>query len=94
MSAENSRRRLRPVAGDVRFGRLVEQLCRHGSRPVTELLVQLGAERMCRTEIDILVKRYVASLEAIGPETLRAVGGDRMAPTPIHRIHDRGGDDP
>jgi hypothetical protein len=57
---------------DWRFRRDVERLHRLGPRVLHEFLAELGAARMCRTEIEILARRYArldpAILDALGIE--------------------------
>ena len=70
---------------DARFARAVERLPALGPRPLLEMLVELAATRLLRTEIEQAVARDAG----INPATLAAVGGDRPAPAPIHLISDR-----
>jgi len=58
---------------DVRFRRDVEQLHRLGPRAIVELLTELAAERLLRTEIEALVAHYAR----LDPTTLDAAGGQR-----------------
>jgi Ser/Thr protein kinase RdoA (MazF antagonist) len=55
---------------DARFRRDVERLHRLGPRPLAEMLAELAARRLLRTEIDALVARYArldgAALDAAG----------------------------
>jgi hypothetical protein len=46
----------------------VERLHRLGPRVLYEFLAQLGAARLCRTEIEGRARRYAASLAALGIE--------------------------
>jgi hypothetical protein len=68
--------------GDVRFWRAIEQLHRRGPRAYGEMLIELAATRLLRTEIEALVMRYAG----IDPDVLRAAGGDRFAPLPLHVV--------
>jgi hypothetical protein len=61
---------------DARFRRDVKRLHRLGVRALYEMLVDLGARRLVRTEIERLVARFAR----IDPEALAAAGGDRMPP--------------
>jgi hypothetical protein len=70
------------AVADLRFERQVRLLHRLGPRPVAELLAELGAERNIQTIIDRKLARYTK----LTPEQLRATGGDRFPPTPIHRV--------
>ena len=57
---------------DRRFYRDVERLHRLGPRAVYELLAELGARRMVRTEIEVMLHRYArldpAMFDALGVE--------------------------
>jgi len=70
---------------DARFRRDVERLHLLGPRSIYELLAELGAARLLRTEIEALVARYVA----LDPAAVPAVGGKRMPPRPLHRVSSR-----
>jgi hypothetical protein len=56
---------------DAAFRRDVEHLHRLGPRAVGELLIELGARRMVRTEIELLLRRY----RRLDPAIVAAVGG-------------------
>ena len=56
---------------DARFRRNVARLHAHGARALHELLVELAAQRMIRSEIETLVARYAG----IDPAALDAAGG-------------------
>jgi hypothetical protein len=69
---------------DARLARQVAQLWQLGPRPIFELLVELGAERLIRTPIETKVTKYV---DRLLPGALAAAGGDRMPPpVPLHRV--------
>ena len=61
---------------DARFRRDVQRIHALGPRAVFELLAELGARRLLRTEIEGLAARYAA----IDPRALAAAGGDQMVP--------------
>ena len=67
---------------DLRLERDVERLCRLGPRPILELLQEIGAERGILT----LIEDRAAVYAGLDPACLSAVGGDRIAPTPIHEV--------
>jgi hypothetical protein len=71
-----------PDLADFRLQRAVAKLHRLGPRPLYELLVELGAQRLIRSEIEALVYKYAA----IDPAVLRAAGGDRLAPWSPHVV--------
>src|ERR1700730_13082664 len=54
---------------DARLARQVEQLWRLGLRPIFQLLVELGAERMIRMPIETKVTRFI---ERLSPAMLAA----------------------
>jgi len=70
---------------EARFARAVERLHGLGPRPFLEMLVELAATRLLRTEIKQVVARYAR----IKPAALAAVGGNRSPAPPIHPIADR-----
>jgi hypothetical protein len=63
---------------DLRFRHDVIRLHALGPRAVYELLAELGASRLLRTEIEQLVGCY-ADLD---PDIVRAVGADKLPPLP------------
>lgn len=67
---------------DLRFQRAVQRLHRCGPRAVYELLAEIGAARLCRTDIEQRVERFVR----LSPETCAAVGADRFAPVPLREV--------
>jgi hypothetical protein len=67
---------------DVRLQSAVKRLHKCGPRPVYEMLVELAARRMLRTEIEALVFKYAA----INLPALEAAGGRQFAPVPLHPI--------
>jgi hypothetical protein len=67
---------------DLRFRADVARL----HRAVFELLTELGAQRLCHTEIEQLVGQYAA----LDPEQVRAVGAGRMPTLPPLRLVDGG----
>ena len=70
---------------DLRFRRAVERLHRLGPRALYELLIELAASRLIRTEIERQVERYAALDQAV----LHATGGDRFPAAALHLVHDR-----
>jgi hypothetical protein len=67
---------------ELRFRRDVEQLHRLGPRAIYELLAELGARQLLRSEIEALVGRY----SRVDPVALRLAAGDRMPPTPLRAL--------
>ncbi len=52
-------------------------------RDVTRLR-EIGARYLCRTWIDLCLDAY----RRLDPEIVRALGGDRLPPPPIHAVGD------
>jgi len=80
-SAGNRLRRA-GVQADQRFRNDVIRLYALGPRVIYELLAELGARRLCRSEIEQLVGQYAQ----LDPKMLRAVWADRMPPLPPLRV--------
>jgi hypothetical protein len=74
-----------PDLADFRLQRAVAKLHRLGPRPLYELLVELGARFLLRTEIETLVAEYIA----LDPAAVEAVGADHFAPPPTRQIWGR-----
>jgi hypothetical protein len=68
---------------DAKFQRAVARLYRYGPRVQVEFLAQLGAARMCRSEIENLIEEYLARLD---PAVVQWVGADRIVPLPPPRL--------
>ena len=82
------------TAADLRFARQVERLCRFGSRPIFELLREIGGERLLREPTEAKVDDYVRRLEALGPKILAVIGADRLPSPPLHVITTSGAGGP
>ncbi len=67
---------------DSRFARDVERILALGSRPIIELLIEIGEQRLCRTYLEQRVRRY----SEIDPEHLAALGGDRFPRPPLYGV--------
>jgi hypothetical protein len=79
-------------SAEIGFEHQVERLIAlAGARGMAELLAELGRERMLRQVIETKVALYVGCLEALGRETLAALGADRLPNPPIHEIKASGG---
>jgi hypothetical protein len=70
---------------ELRFRRDIERLHRLGPRALHALLAELGARRLIRTEIEVLVARYAR----LDDETVRTACGDRFPPTPLYLVRRR-----
>jgi|SRR5579862_4159816 len=68
---------------EIRFAHAVGRLHRLGARATFELLAELAAARMLRTEIEAMVERYVSDLDA---GALAALGADRFPLLPLHAV--------
>ena len=67
-----------PLA-DFRLARDVERVLALGPRPIIELLIEIGEQRLCRTYLEQRVRRYAE----IDPEHLEAFGGDTFPLPPL-----------
>ena len=70
-----------PIA-DFRLARDVERILALGPRPIIELLIELGEQRLCRTYLEQRLRRYAE----IDPEHLAALGGDRFPRPPLYEV--------
>ena len=70
-----------PLA-DFRLARDVERILALGPRPIIELLIEIGEQRLCRTYLERRIRRYAE----IDPEHLATVGGDRFPRPPLYEV--------
>ena len=70
------------AVADLAFRRKVERILALGSRPIIELLIEIGEQRLCRTYLEQRVQRYAE----IDPEHLAALGGDRFPRPPLYEV--------
>ena len=70
------------MVADLRFRRNVERVCSLGTRAVSELLSEIGAERAIQHLVDRKVERY-ADLD---PDLVQALGGNRFAKPPLRLV--------
>ena len=70
-----------PLA-DFRLARDVERVLALGPRPIIELLIEIGEQRLCRTYLEQRVRRYAE----IDSEHLTALGGDRFPRPPLYEV--------
>ncbi len=70
-----------PIA-DFQLARDVERILALGPRPITELLIEIGEQRLCRTYLERRIRRY----SEIDPEHLAALGGDTFPRPPLSEV--------
>ena len=70
------------IVSDLQYRQTVERVHSLGSRALAELLAELGVERKIMPGIREKLERYAS----IDPQALRALGGDRFPPTPLHAV--------
>ncbi len=67
---------------DSRLARDVERILALGPRPIIELLIEIGEQRLCRTYVEQRVQRY----SKIDPEHLAALGGNTFPRPPLYEV--------
>ncbi len=70
-----------PLA-DHQLARDVERLWALGPRVITELLTEIGEQRLCRTYLEERVRRYAE----IDPEHLASREGDTFPRPPLYEV--------
>ncbi len=70
------------IVADMQFRQAIERVHSLGSRALAEMLAELGVERSIMPAIHEKLERY----GSINPEALRALGGDRFSPAPLHEV--------
>ncbi len=70
-----------PLA-DSQLARDVERVLALGPRPIIELLIEIGEQRLCRTYLEQRVRRYAE----IDPEHLAALGGEHFPRPPLYEV--------
>ena len=65
-----------------RLARDVERILALGPRPIIELLIEIGEQRLCRIYLEQRLRRYAE----IDPEHLAALGGDRFPRPPLYEV--------
>ena len=70
-----------PLA-DHQLTRDVERILALGPRPIIELLIEIGEQRLCRTYLEQRIQRYAE----IDPEHLAALDGDRFPRPPLYEV--------
>ncbi len=67
---------------NLRLARDVERILALGPRPIIELLIEIGEQRLCRTYVEQRVQRY----SEIDPGHLEALGGDTFSRPPLYEV--------
>ena len=67
---------------DFRLARDAERVWALGPRAITELLIEIGEQRLCRTYDAQRVQRY----GEIDPKHLAAAGGDTFPRPPVYEV--------
>ncbi len=67
---------------DYQFARNVERVLVLGPRPITELLLETGEQRSCRTYLEQRLQRYAE----IDPEHLTALRGNTFPRPPLYEV--------
>ena len=70
------------VRSDFRFQRDIERLYKLGPRVLSELLAEIGEQRLCRTYLELRVRRYAE----IDPKHLAALGADHFPRPPVYEV--------
>ncbi len=64
------------------LARNVERILALGSRPIIELLIEIGEQRLCRIYLERRIRRYAE----IDPEHLAALGGNTFPRPPLYEV--------
>ena len=67
------------VLADLRFARDVEALHKLGARVLFQYLVELGQERLLRTDLEIRTRRWAR----LTPEAIKIAGADQPSARPM-----------
>ena len=67
---------------NLRLARDVERILALGPRPIIELLIEIGEQRLCRTYLEQRVQRY----SEIDPEHLAVLNGDTFPRPPLYEV--------
>ncbi len=70
------------VRNDLRFQRDIERLYKLGPRALGELLAEIGEQRLCRTYLELRIRRYAE----IDPKHLAALDADHFPRPPIYEV--------
>ncbi len=67
---------------DSRFKRDIERLYKLGPRALGELLAEIGEQRLCRTYLELRIRRYAE----IDPKHLAALDAEHFPRPPIYEV--------
>ncbi len=70
------------VRNDLQFQRDIERLYKLGPRALGELLAEIGEQRLCRTYLELRIRRYAE----IDPKHLAALDADHFPRPPIYEV--------
>ncbi len=70
------------LLSDFQLARDVERILALGPRPIVELLIEIGEQRLCRTYLEQRIRRY----SEIDPEHLTVLGGDTFPRPPLYEV--------
>ena len=70
------------IVSDLRYRRQIEQVHALGSRVLGELLAEIAVKHSIVPTLHETLERYAG----IDPQTLRALGGDKFSPAPLHEV--------
>ncbi len=70
------------VRNDFQFQRDIERLYNLGPRALGELLAEIGEQRLCRTYLELRIRRYAE----IDPKHLAALDADHFPRPPIYEV--------
>ncbi len=70
------------VRNDIQFQRDIERLYHLGPRALGELLAEIGEQRLCRTYLELRIRRYAE----IDPKHLAALDADHVPRPPIYEV--------
>ena len=70
------------VRNDIQFQRDIERLYKLGPRALGELLAEIGEQRLCRTYLELRIRRYAE----IDPKHLAALDADHFPRPPIYEV--------
>ncbi len=70
------------IVADMQFRQTVERVHALGARPLTEMLAEFAVKHSIMPALHETLERYAS----IDPQALRALGGDKFSPAPLHEV--------